>query len=199
MQRICLFAVSLVFGVGFLAARALQVPAWSPKEIVEQYWNLAMQGDLLSRDGRQRASRLFVDPELMRQNDTIEVRSNYYALEHSSIDGNRAEIYMEYGEVGKINPALVFTRAKATIALKTSLRYQLVFAPTLLKTFGPDGKTVVQEAKGLAEWKIQSSSEPPWTTVNTAIRYVLEMSRKTTDPVIKKNADATVTALLALH
>ena len=40
---------------------------------------------------------------------------------------------------------------------------------------------------------------PPWTTVNTAIRYVLEQKAKATDAAVKKNADETIEAMLALH
>ena len=62
---------------------------------------------------------------------------------------------------------------------------------------GPDGQKVVKEMKGPAlEWQIDGSLEKSWTTVNTAIRYVLEGRSKTTDPATKKNADKTLEALL---
>jgi len=46
---------------------------------------------------------------------------------------------------------------------------------------------------------IEGPPAPPFATVTAAIRYVLEMSRKTTDPVVKKNADETLTELLKRH
>jgi hypothetical protein len=48
-------------------------------------------------------------------------------------------------------------------------------------------------------WKVKGSPGDPWTTVNTAIRYALEMREKATHPAIKKNADQTIAKLLRLH
>lgn len=63
--------------------------------------------------------------------------------------------------------------------------------------FGPDGKTVLKQMVGpQLEWQISGAQPPPWTTVNTAIRYVLEKRGETTDPVVKKNADMTLTTLV---
>ena len=52
---------------------------------------------------------------------------------------------------------------------------------------------------GPAAWQIEKTPALAWTTVNTAIRYVLEMRIKTNDPSIKKNADETLEKLLKRH
>jgi hypothetical protein len=49
------------------------------------------------------------------------------------------------------------------------------------------------------EWQIQEPADPPWTMVNTAIRYVLEKRKKAIDPAIRKNTDETLRRLLKLH
>ena len=67
-------------------------------------------------------------------------------------------------------------------------------------TYGPDGKTVVsKKPSGTRGWQIDDPRGIPWTTVNTAIRYALEMRNKTTDPALKKNSDDTLAKLLQLH
>ena len=66
--------------------------------------------------------------------------------------------------------------------------------------YGPDGKTLVEKrATGALVWVIKGAQGPPVTTVNTAIRYVLEMRQKTTNQIIKANASQTLAQLLKLH
>jgi hypothetical protein len=67
--------------------------------------------------------------------------------------------------------------------------------------FKSDGKLIIgkDERTGPEEWQIREPPGLPWTTVNTAVRYVLERREKSNDPVIKKNADKTLAWLLKLH
>jgi hypothetical protein len=65
--------------------------------------------------------------------------------------------------------------------------------------YGPNGKLIEKKPIGSRFWQIQGSPGLPWTTVNTAIRYVLEMRDKTSDPAIKKNTDQTLAELMKLH
>jgi phage host-nuclease inhibitor protein Gam len=59
------------------------------------------------------------------------------------------------------------------------------------------GKTREEKkSTGQVAWRITEPRDFRWTTVNTAIRYVLEKRNKTTDPVIRENADRTIKALL---
>ena len=52
---------------------------------------------------------------------------------------------------------------------------------------------------GPAAWQIEKTPAFRWTTVNTAIRYVLELRAKSHDPSIRKNADETLEKLLKRH
>jgi len=54
---------------------------------------------------------------------------------------------------------------------------------------------------GYREWQIQGAPDPSvtWTTVNTAIRYVLEKREQATDPTLRKNADQTLIKLLQMN
>ncbi len=105
-----------------------------------------------------------------------------------------------YFDMGKIDGALRYTPSPKAQFMKTSFLYHMVAVPECLKIYAPDGKTVVEKRPvGYRVWQIQGSPGPPLTTANTAIRYVLEMRDKTTDPAIKKNADQTLAKLSRLH
>ncbi|SRR5260370_260466 len=129
------------------------------------------------------------------------VRSNYYWVEHTSTKGNTAEVSVECEDEGRIDSALRYTPPpKARFEGQIFIIHHLVLGPTPMRWYGPDGKTLIQEKMtGPEEWRIEGPPGPPWTTVNTAIRYVLEMRDKATDPILKKNADKTLAILLQHH
>lgn len=65
--------------------------------------------------------------------------------------------------------------------------------------YGPDGKTLIEKRPtGVHVWMIKAAQGPPVTTVNTAIRYALEMREKTSDRAGKENADQTLAQRLKL-
>jgi hypothetical protein len=100
---------------------------------------------------------------------------------------------------GSIDAALKFAPAPKTNAGAEWDGYSLVFAPEHYRTV-ENGKLVQHEQTGkYKSWQIDHPLDMPFTTVNTAIRYVLEKREKTTDPVIRQNADKTLAALLRLH
>jgi hypothetical protein len=70
-----------------------------------------------------------------------------------------------------------------------------------LSYYGPDGKTKVGDRviPGTHVWMIYGSLDQPWTTVNTAIRYVLEKRDKTKDSELINNANRTLDILKTLH
>jgi len=169
----------------------------SPKEVVEQLWSMATAGELLMPTGWRKACRLFVNPCPESPSKDIRVVSNYYGVDRPSIQDATARLIVWYQEVGRIDPTLRFNPAPTPSAPKTPYPYTLVLASTHSKMFAADGKTVVKEITGPGvEWQITDSQSGPWTTVNTAIRYVLEKRNETADPIIRKNAESTIAALL---
>jgi hypothetical protein len=105
-----------------------------------------------------------------------------------------------YFDMGKIDSELRYTPSQKTEFMKMAFRYHMVAVPAYLGIYGPDGKTLVEKRPvGYRVWKIEGSPGTPWTTVNTAIRYVLEVREKTTDPAVKKNGDQTLATLMLLH
>jgi hypothetical protein len=173
----------------------------SPNQVVDEIWRMTTQGQLLTPEGWRIAGGFFTEPRLFPANEKILVVSNEWgpAYEMRS-DGNSKEIVVGYWDAGTIDAQLRYNPPAKTDAVKTAFAYILVTAPSYLMMYGPDGKTLVEKRPtGSRVWVIKGSQGPPVTTVNTAIRYILEMREKTTDRAIKKNADQTLAQLLMLH
>lgn len=166
---------------------------------------MATSGEQLTSEGWNRASALFTVPQPHPTSKPILVVSNYYGINLVDLKDDSAKVQMEYIDYGSIDSALRYSPAQKTQAYKTSFGYRLIRVPMYVMMYGSDGKTLVEKKPtGATAWRIegpQTQGPPPlpWTTVNTAIRYVLEMRDKTTDPAIKKNANHTLAKLMTLH
>jgi hypothetical protein len=172
----------------------------SPTEVVDEVWRLGTQGDLLTLDGWRQACRFFSSPTPFPGNRVIVVMSNDWGPAFQVGGGDdAAEVDLGYFALGKIDSALRYVDTPSKY-MKTAIAYHLVPVPSYVEMMGPDGKTLVEKKPvGYREWQIQGSPGPQWTTVNTAIRYVLEKRDKPTTPAIKKNADQTLAILLRMH
>jgi hypothetical protein len=202
--------------LAFAATGALtQSPATMPclpKEAVEQVWRLATQGELLTPEGWDKMARAyFVHPAppvgsrvtlIPPSGADILVVSNDWGVVDCALEGDTAKVAVEYRDAGRIDRMLRFTRGKEPGPIgKSIMLYTLVFTPGHWETYKPDGKGLeVADIKTTPPaWQIKTPQGPSWTTINTAIRYVLEIRDKTADPAIKKNADETLANLLRLH
>jgi len=150
---------------------------------------------------RLESSRLFVQHDPFPTNGAVRIVSNGWGVDHSAVSNDTAEVDMEYADAGTIDASLSYSPPPRSEAYKTALVFHLVLAPTHWTMFRTDGKAITskEERTGPTEWQIEEPAGLPWTTVNTAIRYVLEMRDKSTDPVIERNADDTLAKLLKLH
>jgi hypothetical protein len=205
MKKITILTLFL-FHTALASAQCVSGPAASPRTVVEQLWMMATQGDLLTPEGWDKAAKsLFLDPKPTPGNRVILIVSNEWGLPGEEINGGKATVYMGYEDAGQIDSKLRYTAPKSGNWTKTGMSYRLLLVPTYAIFYAPDGRTVMEKKPtGCHAWQIQNPSGPsvqgpPWTTVNTAIRYVLEMRAKTDDPAIKKNADETLEKLLRRH
>jgi hypothetical protein len=202
MERTLVFALVIFIACGSSAsAQTSECSSTVPEETVEALWNMAARGELLTPKGWDRASSFFAQPGPVFGGRVVQVMSDYFGVNRYSIEGSTATVDMEYTDLGEIDSALRYKPPPETNAYKTSIRYKLVSGPKYLFMYGPDGKTLVdkKEVTGQTVWRIEASPHPPWTTVNGAIRYVLEVSQKTADPAVRKNAEATLAELMKLH
>jgi hypothetical protein len=201
MGRTTIFVLAAAVGANPFGFQSPSFETLSPKEVVQEYWGMAMRGELLTTEGWNRACGYFTKPTPAPTDKVIAIVSNYYGVNYSSVETASATVDMEFADLGQIDSTLHYSPPAPTRAYKTSLRYRLVLVPRRMVWYGPDGKTILREEE-IPEskvWQIEGSPGRPWTTVNTAIRYVLEMRDITTNPLIRKNADLTLAKLKKLH
>lgn len=171
----------------------------SQTEVVDEVWRIATQGGLLTPDGWSKACSFYTNPVPFPGNKEILIVSNEWGPAYD-LKGDGMQIEVGYADRGKIDSELRYTPPRKTEFVGTAFQYHLIAVPSYVVTYGPDGKTVIEKRPaGYRGWAIQGSPGTPWTTVNTAIRYVLEKRAATSDPVTRRNADATLTQLLKLH
>ena len=173
----------------------------TPKEVVDEVWRLATQGQLLNLEGWRVASGFFTEPTPFPANEKILVVSNDWGPAYDwRSNENTPEVALGYTDAGSIDAMLRYSPPPKSDYIKTAFAYSLVTVPAYIMMYGPDGKTLVErKPTGTRVWQIKGSQGPPFTTVNTAIRYVLEMRNKTHDADIRKNADQALAKLEQLH
>ncbi|MGO9453841.1 MAG: hypothetical protein ACLQDV_22735 [Candidatus Binataceae bacterium] len=160
----------------------------------------ATEGDLLTAKGWEKTSGFYVQTGPPPENSSFQVMSNDWAAGPITVRGESADVGVGYIAAGKIDSMLRYTPPPRIPYMKTGIMYHLTLVPGYNVMYGSDGKTIVsKKPSGTRGWQIEGPRGMPWTTVNTAVRYVLEMREKTTDPVVRKNADETLTKLLQLH
>jgi hypothetical protein len=185
----------------------------SPQQVVEELWKVATQGAMLTPEGWDQTARGFADypipspgspvvHDVHSSKKSILVMSNDWGILDCTIKGDRAEVVMGYYDAGRIDPLLRYSPGQDFGPMgKTAMQFTLVFAPVRYPSYTSGGNVlrVDKIMTGPAAWQIEKTSAFRWTTVNTAIRYVLEMRAKTNNPAIKKNADETLEKLLKRH
>jgi hypothetical protein len=196
-----LFIVLIVLFATRVTAQSPLGSGLSPTGVVDHLWKEGTEGELLTSDGWNRASRFFAHHDPFPENGAVRIVSNSWGIEHSSVHNGSAEVVLEYWEAGTVDATLRYTPPTKTEFYKNAIVYHLVLAPTHWTMFKSDGKGITgkEEKTGPDEWQIQEPAGPSWTTVNTAVRYVLERREKSKDPVIRKNAEKTLSRLLKLH
>lgn len=209
MKQITSTGIALILFVAVLSAQSSQpldtakrpIEGRSRTEVVDELWRMATEGELLTPEGWSEACKLYTNPTPFPGNKVILIMSNSWGLssEHR-LKNETVAVELGYTDVGKIDSLLRFTPSPKAEFMKTVLSYNVVAVPAFYWMTGPDGKTPVEKKfVGYRVWQIEGTLGLPWTTVNTAIRYVLEVRNKTADPIIKKNAEQTLAELLEFH
>ncbi len=163
---------------------------------------MAAAGDLLKEKVWNETQGYYTEKAPALNGREFLVISNLWGTPSENMKGETAEVNVGFWIFGKIDSKLRY-EPKHTDAIKMGSTYTLVLVPSFMMMYGPDGKTLIEKRPTKCKvWEIQGSlglEGLPWTTVNMAIRYVLEMREKTADTAIKKNADETLAKLLLLH
>jgi len=109
-----------------------------------------------------------------------------------------AEAVVGFTSLGSIDNALHYTQRLKTHFGKRVSAYHLVAVPKYTMMYAQtEGHLISKRPTELAFWEIKGSQGRPFTTVNTAIRYVLNRGTRAQQPVIRKNADEALHILCA--
>ena len=199
------YRLAIVAAAIFLSATAPYAQSSSsvqspvPANIVNELWMNATAGDLLLPETWNRATGSYVHSNPLPEKFSFDVVSNSWAIGPVRIRGDKAEVDVNYVAAGKIDSLLHYTPPPKIPFMKTGIAYHLILVERFNVMYGPDGNIVSKKPSGTTGWQISDPKPMPWTTVNSAVLYVLEMRGKTDDAVIKKNADAALLQLLELH
>jgi hypothetical protein len=100
MNKSFLLTVVVALAVFPLVVKASTKP---PKDIVEQFVKMDVEGARLTSQGWQEADALFVRPSEPPQPKVLLVIAWRYAVSDGPEKGNTADFYMGYAEVGRVS------------------------------------------------------------------------------------------------
>lgn len=152
----------------------------SPREVLKRFCDLDAQGEQLSPDGWKKVAALFVSPGEPRRVTIVVVRD--FVVSTPSLEKDRAEFYVEYVELGRID----LSKMRFYSPLPSGIKVRAGFYAARQPGAGPG------EA---AEWKIQGPVPEPHLTVDMAIRYATDLRASAKDDAVRTNADKTLAAL----
>jgi hypothetical protein len=207
-----------IFAVCLLAVQACVIPldsarqitaaaSPSPIDVIKEYWKMETSGGRLTLAGWYRATAFFIRSDIPPPTlDVLVVRDGSLdTFEVTARTDTWAEVRVNTDEIGQLDHSLrlnILPRVGphgVDILRGPYIPFHVVLT-TKHWEFRPDG-TVGSEITSSPQWLIDCTENEDWVWVNeaAAVRYVTEARNKTTDPAIKKNADAALATLAKLH
>jgi len=194
VTRLTFFTMIFVVASFAAVAKGSDDQQRSPRKVVEDFWNMEIDGGRLTPQGWNRAEQFFVRPTPMPMKKVISVVYKGSVISDPIVHGTRAEVTVDIQPQGRINSELLFIPSES---YKSGLLVRLTLTD---KHREQDSHSRLgKETIGAPEWRIEGAGNMLWISVDTAIRYVTEMRAKTSNPLIKKNADRTLAKLKSLH
>jgi hypothetical protein len=165
-----------------------------PKDVVDQFCKMDAAGERLTSGGWQRANAFFVRPSPPVEDAVVGVMGGDFFEGTPQIKGDEAIVGIEYLKLGQLDSAMRFVwAASPSSPVKIRAFYTLVLTERHWE-LRSDGSSP-REVTGPKEWRIKDFQSESVVTVDAAIRYVIETRDKSTDPNLKRNADATLAIL----
>jgi hypothetical protein len=197
LRRLCSALVVLIFSATVLLSQSFKPPKGSPEEVLDKYYEMINDGDLLTPDGWKQSANLFVHPSPIAKDDSIFVITGFpLGNGPMSVRGDQAEADQKWvDDLGTIdsalryhpepNPAFEVEGTIHVFHLVRTEKYWQILADGISE----------KEVSGPPQWRIEGSPTIRWASRAAAIRYVTEMRDKTSDPALKHNADKTLAKL----
>ena len=198
-----MFAAVFLPSMGVRTGQAPASRAQSPSSVVTAFIKMDLEGLRLEPEGWHRFSSFFVRSGPPRAAANIAVVSDRFELRENRISDTRAQVDLVFLHwYGDLEPSLRFRRAQdlapGGVLIKDgiSMRFELAlvdhYSEFATNTQAPN------EVKTEPSWRIEPFQAGVSLDLHAAIRYVTEMEKKASDPVIKKNADAALGILRTL-
>lgn len=167
----------------------------SPRQLLEEFCELDLQGKQLTPKGRQEVAQFFVKPQSPSLKHIMIARD--CVVSEPAMNGNKADFYVEQLVLGQLDSSLIYKPAipdypDQPIMLR---RDQSVVLTDEYWKVGPGGEN--QRIIGQPAWRIDSE-HPPSISVEAAIDYVTRIRDSTNDKTVKENANKTLAALALL-
>jgi hypothetical protein len=195
MKRLRLLVIVLACMVAEFPGQTAQIQG-SPKEVVEKYLKMVEDGELLTADGWNKVSAIFSEPSPQPKDKVIFVTSQHHGVGERWVNESRAEVQDGWWDpLGSIDSALRYTPPAKSNSEGNIGVYHLALTD---KHWEPEPNGQMKEVTGSLHWEIEGPLTWRWTTVEPAMRYVADMSEKSSDPAIKHNAERTI-AILKSH
>jgi hypothetical protein len=155
--------------------------------VLERFCKLDADGAQLTPDGSRSLAAYFEKLESPQFERIVVVKD--FVVSRPSIHDGQAEFYVEYVELGRIDPAHLRFSSPLPPGIKVRSGFDLVVRnPTSLSASR-------DRTKEPANWHIVGAIPDPHVNVEAAIRYVAELRAKATTASAQRNADKVLAAL----
>jgi hypothetical protein len=188
MNSRVLTALVLLAGTG-LWMRQSTSQGDSPKEVVEQFVGMEVQGQRLTKAGWQRASVFLVRPDPIPAYPKVFVIGQSFTTWEPVFEANglRARVDVEVVPKGHIDSKVGFMPVGQTFQ-KSNVVFHLSYEARREEVGGA-------EVSEPARWRIEGPNDTVMLSVSAAIRHVRRIADSSKDPLIRKNAAETLTNL----
>jgi len=196
MLRFNVLKAGVMIGMTLTVAAQSQMATPLAKDLLERFCRLDAAGKRLSPEGRTEVSDISLSPDSWPGDGKIVVIRGYEVL-HKSAQKDNANFVVTYSAWGEIDSSLRFTRSEGTAVGSP------VNVPEYINVILTDRHNELEHGhmvsvSGTKKWRVWALPSAPHIQIDTAIRYVAEMLRKSVDPTIRANAEKTIRILKAL-
>jgi len=205
MYRWIIFAA--VFGLSVIAAdaQAPTEPQTSPKEVVQQFYKLETEGRWLTPQHWDELQDFLTETGPWLGSGPISVLRSYQIGDARKDIGYRStvdyQVEVDYFEWGSIDSFLNFTAARRpqgeTYVFGEPVERRTYETLVLTDKFVKRNRSGDEQEIGALRWRM-SLREPSAISVDAALQWVTQMRDKSSDPLIKYNADRTIAILKTL-
>ena len=171
----------------------------SPEEVLDRFFKMINDGELLSRDGWRRAAKMFERQSSGPDKEVIFVVTKFPRVNGPlDVKGDRAVAEQKWvDDVGSIDSRLRYhPPPKEDLDVEGVIRVVRLVHTGEHWELAADSR--LEEIKGPPEWRIEGSLTARTASREAAIQYLTSRRDEVTDPALKANAERTVAILRGL-